>query len=141
MVNAVARAELLEVLSAAGPARQREKPWGNMLLMRYTRVHKILILIFIQRGEFSGLYALWGKGRIMDGFWHDIFVVLFGFLAMSLGAFITWKRFFYEYKQRGMNEKKRKRANRRSLIFLLILANSVTIYILFDLINRQFFAS
>ena len=41
------RAELLEVLSAAGPARQREKPWGNMLSIAYIRVHKILILISI----------------------------------------------------------------------------------------------
>ena len=63
MVIAVVRATLLEVLSAAGPALQREKRLGNMLLMKYTRAHKILILIFIQSVEFSGLYALRGRGR------------------------------------------------------------------------------
>ena len=110
--------------------------------MRYTKARKSLILILSDAVNFAGSYALRGRDEIMDGFWHDIIIlVFFGLPVMSIGAFITWKRFFYEYKNPRMDEKKRKRANRRSLIFLLILANTATIYMLFELINRQFFAS
>ncbi len=78
----------------------------------------------------------------MEVFWHNIRFILFLLLpCMNLGAFITWKQFMYEDKARGLNEKKRKRDNKISLIILLIMCNLVPLYFILSMIYEQFFAS
>lgn len=72
----------------------------------------------------------------MDIFWHNIRLIVF-FISpiMNLIALGLWRRYDYRRGACNRNEKEKK-SGRIWLIILLVMFNSVPIYLILDQLNR-----
>jgi hypothetical protein len=71
----------------------------------------------------------------MDDFWQQFRILAYVFAMANICALVGWWQFMYEPKALKKNEQKRKRANRIHLCILLIVWNSVPVYMLIHFIN------